>query len=81
MSELSPVSCQWDRCREEFPTRDELLLHITEEHIKPMKAMLKDDIIIMKKLDKAKCELDDISQSPSTPFTPVFITSFSFLDT
>ena len=75
MSEPTPVSCQWDKCRQEFPTRDQLLLHITEEHIKSMKAMRKDEIIIMKKLDRAKFELDDIGQSPPTPFTPVFITS------
>ncbi|KAL4076128.1 hypothetical protein J3A83DRAFT_4225111 [Scleroderma citrinum] len=58
MSEPAPISCRWDRCTEVFPSRDQLLLHITEEHIKPMKPMLKDEIIIMKKLDKARLEFE-----------------------
>ena len=55
---MSDLACRWDRCTAGFPTREQLLLHITEEHVKPMKPMPKDEIIMMKKLDKAKFESD-----------------------
>lgn len=48
------ISCQWDQCKVLLPSRDELLNHIRVEHIIPMMPMRKNEILLMKKLDKEK---------------------------
>ncbi|KAI6047458.1 hypothetical protein EDC04DRAFT_2623377 [Pisolithus marmoratus] len=56
MSQPATVSCQWDQCKMTFPSREELLHHIREEHIIPMSPMRKDEILLMKKLDREKIQ-------------------------